>query len=709
MKDILSISVLLLASISIYAQEGLFINESQTNLHFEKYNCSKQHKHLNLLSAEDGHVEYRPYDVLEYDLYMNWYNPLKAESINDHGRFFTGINKIRIRIDSAEATSLKFNAGNMEITSVRFNLTDLDESSYEQVDEYLIINPENPMVKDEEVELEIHYRYTGESNLGFYLYEKDSFVGIAYLPAGKQDTLFSPERIAYTMSEPNETRYWMPCNDYPYDKALSSIAVTVPKGFTVASNGLLTDQVIEGDSATFYWKSQYPMATYLMHAIASKYVFWKDEYVKVSDPLDTIDIEYYAWEQDTLFSEQAVPRAKFAFRNMPDMMKFFSESYGEYPFEKYGMAVAGPFDFGGMEHQTISTIHQRWIYGYSESGIAHELAHQWIGDEITCATWNDLWINEGGATWSEAIWAEHINDNEGAYYQSLLRNRFYYLIDVSTHNRAIRGLPLNDLFGRAYELTYFKSAWVYHMLSEMAGRDNFLYALRKTIEDYSMQSVTTKDFTASLIKYLPEMPVDINVWFDQWLNFSGHPRFSLETMTIPLESGGFEVKVNIDQVQNFDGGPDFFTVPLKLDFLNNSALISSEHVIMDNKSGEFTVYLDEAPDSVSVDMTKILGEQIINVVSVNELNAADSEFRLYPNPMNKGEVLNIEFPSPLKAKVIITLHDMTGKKLSELYSGTIGKGKYSFPLKTDRISRGIYYIRISGNNIHYTGKFTLIE
>ncbi|HEX9972017.1 MAG TPA: M1 family metallopeptidase, partial [bacterium] len=199
--------------------------------------------------------------------------------------------------------------------------------------------------------------------------------------------------MIWSLSEPFGARNWWPCKDFPSDKADSTdIRVTVPKNLIVASNGNLRSEIEQGSLKTYWWHENYPIVTYLISVAIHPFYVYSDYYQYSA--ADSMEVRFYVYpDQVNLVRD---PYAKVV-----DMIKIFADIYGEYPFigEKYGHAQ---FEGGAnMEHQTISSMVSR-----NETTIAHELAHQWWGDYITCENFHEIWLNEGFATYSEALYLE---------------------------------------------------------------------------------------------------------------------------------------------------------------------------------------------------------------------------------------------------------------------------------------------------------------
>ena len=179
----------------------------------------------------------------------------------------------------------------------------------------------------------------------------------------------------FTISDPNASRYWWPCYDHPWDKAITDLHITVRDDWLAACNGLRTSIVDNNDGTmTHNWEGSNPMATYLVSIVAQNYV-------ELNDTFGNVPIQNFV-------SPSLVPNATEDFSNLPFMMETFSNLYGDYPFEKYGNAVTNFATYSAMEHQTMTTLGSQNINGNhgGEMVIAHELAHMWYGDCLTCLT-----------------------------------------------------------------------------------------------------------------------------------------------------------------------------------------------------------------------------------------------------------------------------------------------------------------------------------
>src|SRR5688572_1377925 len=208
---------------------------------------------------------------------------------------------------------------------------------------------------------------------------------------------------SFVLSEPDGAASFYPVNDHPLDKATYSFRVTVPEPFEAAANGVLKETIDNGDTTTFLFEARDPMASYLT----------------------TVNIDEF--DLETSQSKGGVPIRNYYPSGMPEevrkpfarqgeMLDYFSDLFGDYPFELYGALVID-LEFGAaLETQTLSIFSKAMIDANqpegSEQVVAHELAHQWFGDSVSLADWRDIWLNESFATYSQGLWTEHTRGRE---------------------------------------------------------------------------------------------------------------------------------------------------------------------------------------------------------------------------------------------------------------------------------------------------------
>lgn len=399
--------------------------------------------------------------------------------------------------------------------------------------------------------------------------------------------------IVSTLSQPFYAGSWWPCKDGDVgqpgdntDKATLEIAIIAPSNMRSVSNGLLVGvDALPGNRSRYRWRHDYPIPTYLVAFSSTPYVTWTRDYVY---PLPgggtgTMPVEFNIYPGSNTGSNRA------AWEQSLNMLAAFRDVFGEYPFvnEKYGI-YQFPFS-GGMEHQTNSGQGT-----FSESVTAHELAHQWWGDWVTCRTWNDIWLNEGFATYGEALWLERKPGSTGlpALHAAMASRRpsqvsdTVYVYDTSSVNR---------IFSSTY--SYRKGAWVLHMLRRVIGDAAFFDVLGAYRAQFGGSGATTDDFAAVASAIAGR---DLTDYFLQWVYRGGAPayRYGYRTDTI---NGRAYLRLHIAQTQNTSWGINgAFVMPL--DVVVDSPAGSQGFVLWnDARLDHYVLPLGAAASGVALD------------------------------------------------------------------------------------------------------------
>jgi aminopeptidase N len=295
----------------------------------------------------------------------------------------------------------------------------------------------------------------------------------------------------FVVSEPSGTMNWIPINNHPTDKATYTFEITVPEPYVVAANGLLKSETDNGDTKTYLWEATTPMASYLATVNIGMFQ------VVTEEGPDGLPIRNY-------FPPENLVDGKLATRRTSEMIAYYSDTFGPYPFEAYGILVI-PQDYGfALENQTLSIFGQDML---DELTVAHELAHQWFGDSISLKSWEDIWLNEGFATYAEALWVEH---NEGKESANEYMRDIYGQITI--FDLPAPGTPrVEELFGRS---VYYRGGWVLHALRSQVGDEAFFEILHEYYARYAGKSASTEDFIAVAEEVSGQ---DLKSLFDDWL------------------------------------------------------------------------------------------------------------------------------------------------------------------------------------------------
>lgn len=341
-----------------------------------------------------------------------------------------------------------------------------------------------------------------------------------------------------TGSEPMFARTWWPCKDMPSDKATASITITVPSALTAVSNGKLTQTIRDTVAATYVWATQYPIATYLVSIAAAEYSEFSDIYKGIDGK--EMPIRYYVFPED-------VENAKLDFQNTSKILGFFATTFGEYPFieEKYGYAeVIGNVT---MENQTISSIEKSMITGtrQSELTLVHETAHQWWGNLITPANWKETWLNEGFASYAEALYLEH-SEGRSAYDHHVIRMMAFKQGQLAG---SVIGKTESSFWDSFSARVYYKGALVLHMLRSMIGDSEFFTIMKNYLVNPRLRygNATTRDFIAECEQVHGK---NLQWFFDQWVYAStdsiDRPELYYHWNT-DSTSDQYQVTINLEQ------------------------------------------------------------------------------------------------------------------------------------------------------------------
>ena len=308
------------------------------------------------------------------------------------------------------------------------------------------------------------------------------------------------------------------------------------------ANGMLTETAdLPNNRRRYRYEHTYPIAPYLVAFAATNYQSWSRTFTYNGR---TIPVDFYIYPE----SNTAANRA--AWERCIPMLRVFSDLFGEYPFmrERYGIYQ---FQFsGGMEHQTMSGQG-----GFGESLTAHELAHQWWGDMITCATWNDIWLNEGFATYSEALWEEFKNGaSDPAALRAAMRNRRPSSLGGSVYR--YNADDINSIFNQ--DFAYRKGAWVLHQLRWVLGTERFFELLARYRQRYAYRHATTADFQAVAEELWGGA---MNWFFQPWVYGVGAPTYNWGWTTTRVNNKDY-LLLSIRQTQSNSYG--LYTMPIGL-------------------------------------------------------------------------------------------------------------------------------------------------
>ena len=474
---------------------------------------------------------------------------------------------------------------------------------------------------------------------------------------------------SYTFTEPNNSRWWFPCRDVPWDKATLAVHAWAPLGNRVISNGVYESVVADGDGAVHHWREDHPISTYLIACAIANY-----SEINVASPVTPLT--WYVYPAH-------LSQGQVAFQNVDEMMVFYDALLHPYGFDKYANCEA---NFGGgMEHQSCTLIGEVLVNGglTYEWVHAHELAHHWFGDLVTLRDWRDIWLNEGFATFYDAVWHEDFYgpakfDDRMLTFQNVVFNTEATLVYT------IYDPPTTLLFG---SLVYYKGAWVLRMLRDLMGKSPYDDAIRDYLAAHAYGNASTADLQAALEARHGE---SLQWFFDQWIyDGLGHPVLSY-TPLFGNFGGQWTVQVAIDQVQ----APPrtLYRFPLEIEIATSGGPVLVSGWVEDETTSLLAFEVPNEPLSLTIDpANKILEEHVLNTTTGTEpAPAARPVTSAWPNPFSgrlrvalaDGAASVSVFD--LQGRAVRLLERPEGGELA--WDGTDGSGR--------RLPPGTYFLRV---------------
>ncbi|MGA2664724.1 MAG: M1 family aminopeptidase [Nitrososphaerales archaeon] len=401
---------------------------------------------------------------------------------------------------------------------------------------------------------------------------------------------------AWTQSEAEAARFWFPCYDHPNDKAASEMVLTVPEGFQAISNGRLLSQETKGDGwTTYHWHESAPHSSYLNSFVVGRFV-------QVDASAGKVPLQYYVPERK---SKDALRY----FGQTPEMVATFEQVTGvAYPYEKYAQVAVHDFIYGGMENISATTLvdnrfpdertEEDYAARYSRPErdhvelVAHELAHMWFGDLVTTRHWPHAWLNEGFATYMEAIYHGKKYGHDAFLQNMLYKALWHFDEDESRYRRPIVEndyLYADDLFD---SFTYEKAAWMIHQLRGILGDEAFFRGTAAYLRRFSYANADTDDYRKSMEE---ASGVSLERYFEQSFHRAGHPEFEVE-----YAWDGGVARVGVRQVQRTDEMTPVFDLPAEIVFYTRRGRLAKK-VRIGGESESFQFELDSEPSIVEFD------------------------------------------------------------------------------------------------------------
>ncbi|TRU61153.1 MAG: aminopeptidase [Microcystis aeruginosa Ma_QC_C_20070823_S13] len=422
----------------------------------------------------------------------------------------------------------------------------------------------------------------------------------------------------WTQGEDEDSRFWFPCFDYPGQLATSEIRVKIPQPYIAISNGELISVENVGEDRIYHWSQKQIHPTYLMTLAVG-------DFAELRDSWNGVPVTYYVEKGREEEGQRSMGKT-------PRMIEFFSQTFGyPYPYPKYAQVCVDDFIFGGMENTSTTILTDRCLidqrasidHTWTESLVAHELAHQWFGDLVVIKHWSHAWIKEGMASYSEVLWTESEYGKAAASYYLLGEARSYLEEDASRYRRPI----VTHVYREAIELydrhLYEKGACVYHMIRSILGEDLFGKVIQTFVRDNAHKTVETVDLLRAIEK---ATGYNLLFLFDQYVYRGGHPDYKV---AYSWDNQNNLAQLTVTQTQD---EKELFDLKITVAFayLNSDDL--TYNLRIHQKEQSFYFPLAQKPDFVKFDRGNNFLKTVTLEYPIGELKA---QLQQDPDPISR--------------------------------------------------------------------------
>lgn len=480
----------------------------------------------------------------------------------------------------------------------------------------VVVAPETSVVVLDAVELQIERVTAGDAEVAFrhdgrklrielprpLAAGAELVLAIAYRGAPRRGLYFIAPDEGYpqkplqvwTQGQDEDSRYWFPCIDTPNEKATSELRVTIPAGLFALSNGVLVSDATEGERRTLHWRLEVPHSCYLVTLAIG-------DFAEITTTWRDMPVVYYVERGKEAHAERTLART-------PQMLELFSERFGvAYPYPRYAQVFVADFIFGGMENTSATTltdtvlIDERAALDYDiDALVAHELAHQWFGDLVTCRDWGEGWLNEGFATYAEYIWREHYEGRDAADLELEEWAEMYFGEDTNRYRRTIATKLYDEPIDIFDHHLYEKGGRVLHMLRHHVGDAAFWQALAHYLNKHRHGVVESRDLARAFDEATGR---NLDWFFSQWvIDGAGHPELDVE---IRWDAATRVATVTVEQKHKVEGRTPLFRIPAVVRFRVGKRDVDVPIDIVEQKQA-FHVRLDDEPVQAIFDPGRVL-------------------------------------------------------------------------------------------------------
>ncbi len=513
-------------------------------------------------------------------------------SFDRNNKIYFGDATVQVKPLKDGFKTLVLDSAGMKFDSVTLEPDGKPLTEFQQKGEQIIITLDKAYSVNEVVS--VRFKYSSKPKKGVYFVDEQ-----------KVDGKIIHSSQVWTQGEAEEVHHWFPAYDFPDDKATTEQFITVPKDEMAISNGELLETTENADGTkTFHYKMPVVHPVYLTSFIVGKYV-------KIEGKYKDIPLGYYVYPGKEGVVEKAYGKT-------PDMMRVFEDVTGvNFPYNKYDQTFVAQFQFGGMENITATTMADSEIlfaeFPFGREAVldlvSHELAHSWFGNLVTTKDWSNLWLNEGFATFMEAVYREKLNGRKD-YMRKILDDADQFMgADSFSQIRPPLFNPNadpNTVFD-ASAFVYQKGGAVIHTLREEIGDEAFWKAINIYLNRHKFSSVVSPD----LKKVMEEASgKDLTWFFDQWVIKGGFPRLNVKQTYSPAKK---RLTLTVSQTQKIDSiTPSAFILPMEVE-IKTAKGTKIQEIRIDKRVQTFTIQIDGKPSKVTFDKAEKIPIKTVKV------------------------------------------------------------------------------------------------
>ncbi len=554
----------------------------QLNVKSQIHKCShKNHHQFHTKNSANDNLRSDTMDVLNYKIEMDF---MDVASQNIKGSCQVKFSPLQNNISTLSLDLLQ-----MTVDSVKQGNF---QNSFTYNDTLLIISLENILNIGVLDSVKIYYNGTPQGDPsgwgGFY------FQGNYAYNLG----------VGFAADPHNYGRVWHPCFDNFVERATYDITLITPSSLRGYANGVIESEIDNGTSFTRNWKMNQAIPTYLACVAVSNYTHVSQSYPSTLQGIN-IPVQLIAVPNDT-------NNFKSSFTNLFGALNAFESNYGPYLWDKVGFHLV-PFSSGAMEHATSIAYPQITANGTVafETLMAHELAHSWWGNLVTCRTAEDMWINEGMASYSERIFLENVYDYN-RYLADIKNNHKDVLLNAHIRDSgyyALHEVPHNITYG---DHSYNKGADVAHTLRSYMGDSEFFSGIQSFLIDNAFMDVDAYDFRDHLNA---NTNVDVTDFFNDWIFNPGFAGFVVDSFEVYNNGGIFEVKSYIQQ--KLKGTNQFFSnVPMEITYMDENWNSQTETVNLNGQNSIANSVVNFEPTMVFLNMNDKIGQAVTGTTEI---------------------------------------------------------------------------------------------